>query len=57
MRVTTGTRDQFPDTLLKWCRRLVAYKWDYNHSRGPGRPCVTQSIGTLVVRMAVVHYE
>jgi putative transposase len=42
-----------PDTLLKWYRRLVAYKWDYSHRRGPGRPCVMQSIATLVVRMAV----
>jgi putative transposase len=42
-----------PDTLLKWYRRLVAYKWNYSHRRGPGRPCVMQSIATLVVRMAV----
>src|ERR1700716_1712483 len=42
-----------PDTLLKWYRRLVAYKWDYSHRRGPGRPCVMQSITTLVVRIAV----
>ena len=42
-----------PDTLLKWYRRLVAHKWDYTHRRGPGRPCIMQSIATLVVRMAV----
>jgi putative transposase len=42
-----------PDTLLKWYSRLVAYKWNYSHRRGPGRPCVMQSIATLVVRMAV----
>lgn len=25
-----------PDTLLRWCRELVASKWNYNHRRGPG---------------------
>src|SRR5258707_694087 len=42
-----------PDTLLKWYRRLVANKWNHSHRRGAGRPCVMQSIATLVVRMAV----
>lgn len=42
-----------PDTLLKWYRRLVAHKWNYAHRRGPGRPCVMQSIATLVARIAV----
>src|SRR5450631_1323903 len=27
-----------PDTLLRWHRRLVAQKWNFNHRRGPGRP-------------------
>jgi putative transposase len=42
-----------PDTLLKWYRRLLAHKWNYTHRRGPGRPCVIQSIATLVARIAV----
>jgi hypothetical protein len=42
-----------PDTLLRWCRELVASKWDYSHRRGPGRPPVMKTIVDLVVRMAL----
>jgi len=29
-----------PDTLLRWYRERVAFKWNYSHRRGPGRPRV-----------------
>src|SRR5260221_12776785 len=28
----------FPDTLLRWHRRLVAQKWSFVERRSPGRP-------------------
>ncbi len=40
-----------PDTLLAWHRKLIAKKWTYAR-KGPGRPCVTQEITDLVLRMA-----
>ena len=43
-----------PDTLLRWYRKLVAFKWTYSHrQRGPGRPRVMRTIVDLVVRMAL----
>jgi len=27
-----------PDTLLRWHRQLIAQKFDFSHSRQPGRP-------------------
>jgi putative transposase len=42
-----------PDTLLRWYRGTVAYKWNYSHRRGPGRPRVMQAIVKLVLRMAL----
>jgi putative transposase len=42
-----------PDTLLRWYREMVAYKWNYSHRRGPGRPRVMQAIVKLVLRMAL----
>jgi len=41
-----------PDTLLRWHRRLVAQKWNFNHRRGPGRPGIMRHISELIVRMA-----
>jgi len=42
-----------PDTLLRWYREMVAWKWNYSHRRGPGRPRVMQTIVNLVLRMAL----
>ena len=42
-----------PDTLLRWYRDLVVFKWNYGHRRGPGRPRVRAKIVDLVLRMAL----
>jgi transposase len=41
-----------PDTLLRWHRRLVAWKWTYPHRKTPGRPSTPTEIRRLVVAMA-----
>jgi len=42
-----------PDTLLCWCRRLIARKFDGSKSRSyPGRPRINEEVEQLVVRMA-----
>jgi putative transposase len=41
-----------PDTLLRWHRRLVAWKWTYPHRKTPGRPSTPVSVVRLVVAMA-----
>jgi len=42
-----------PDTILGWCRRLVARKFDGSKSRRyPGRPRIDEEIEQLAVRMA-----
>jgi putative transposase len=41
-----------PDTLLRWHRRLAAWKWTYSRSAAPGRPSTSASIRRLVVAMA-----
>ena len=42
-----------PDTLLGWCRRLIARKFDGSKSRRyPGRPRIDHEIEQWVVRMA-----
>jgi putative transposase len=41
-----------PDTLLRWHRWLVAWKWTYPRSAAPGRPSTSASIRRLVVAMA-----
>src|SRR5450759_3797740 len=41
-----------PDSLLRGYREMVAWKWNYSHRRGPGRPRVMQRIVNLVLRMA-----
>lgn len=40
------------DTVLRWHRRLVAWKWAYPRSAAPGRPSTSASIRRLVVAMA-----
>jgi transposase InsO family protein len=40
-----------PDTILRWHRELIAWKWTYARRR-PGRPQVLAEIRRLVVRMA-----
>jgi putative transposase len=39
-----------PDTLLRWHRRLVRWRWSYPH-RG-GRPCVDAWLAVLIEQMA-----
>ena len=40
-----------PDTLMRWHRRLIAWKWTYVAGR-VGRPGLRQAISDLIVRMA-----
>jgi hypothetical protein len=42
-----------PDTLLRWYRELVTFKWNYSHRRGPGRPRVMKTIVDLILRLAL----
>jgi transposase len=44
--------DVSPDTLLRWHRRLVAWRWTYPRSAAPGRPSTPVSLTRLVVEMA-----
>jgi putative transposase len=42
-----------PDTILAWCRALIAKKFDGSHKRSsPGRPNIDKDLEALVVRMA-----
>jgi putative transposase len=41
-----------PDTLLRWHRRLVAWRWTYSRSPTPGRPSTPVLVTRLVVTMA-----
>ena len=41
-----------PDTLLRWHRRLVAWRWTYPRQAAPGRPSTPTPIWRLVVTMA-----
>jgi transposase len=41
-----------PGTLLRWHRRLVAWKWTYRHRATPGRPSTPAAVRRLVVAMA-----
>jgi hypothetical protein len=40
-----------PQTLLRWCRRMVAGAWTYPH-RGRGRPPLDKHAQQLIVRLA-----
>ena len=42
-----------PDTLLRWYREMLAFKWNYSHRRSPGRPRVMSTIADRIVRMAL----
>ena len=44
--------DVSSDTLLRWHRRLVAWRWAYPRSAAPGRPPTAASVARLVVVMA-----
>ncbi len=40
-----------PDTLRAWYRKLITRQW--THARkGPGRPCISEEIIELILRMA-----
>jgi putative transposase len=41
-----------PETLLRWHRELVAWKWTFVERRSPGRPRIRGELVALVVRMA-----
>jgi transposase InsO family protein len=42
-----------PDTLLRWHRQLIAFKWNYSDRRQRvGRPRIRQEVVDLLVRMA-----
>lgn len=40
-----------PETIRRWHRALVAWRWTYSH-RPPGRPSVAACVRTLVQRLA-----
>jgi hypothetical protein len=40
-----------PETLLRWHRRIVAWRWTYPHRR-PGRPPVDVEVRQLILRLA-----
>ncbi len=42
-----------PETILRWCRRLVARKYDGSGKRRPGRPRVMDVIRALATRMTL----
>jgi hypothetical protein len=42
-----------PDTILAWCRKLIAHKFDGSqYHRYPGRPRIESKLETLIVQMA-----
>ncbi len=41
-----------PDTLLKWHRELVRWKWTFTNRRTGGRPPITAELQALIVRLA-----
>jgi hypothetical protein len=41
-----------PDTLIRWCRRLIAKKYEGSHARRAGRPKTVAEIERLILRIA-----
>jgi putative transposase len=41
-----------PDTMLKWHRELVAWKWTFRRKGEVGRPRTTAEVEALVARLA-----
>jgi hypothetical protein len=41
-----------PQTLLRWRRTLVRWKWTYRKGRKPGRPPIDPEIAQLILRLA-----
>ncbi len=41
-----------PDTLLKWHRELVRYKWTFARPQSSGRPSITTDTKALILRLA-----
>ena len=41
-----------PETVLKWYRELVRWKWTQDHRNKGGRPRIDQELEALIVRLA-----
>ena len=41
-----------PNTILGWCRKLVAHKFDGSGCRGPGTPQIKREVEELIIRRA-----
>ncbi len=41
-----------PETVFKWHRELVRWKWNYQHKRRGGRPRTKRELEQLIVRLA-----
>ncbi len=41
-----------PDTLLKWHRELVRWKWTFKQGAPRGRPAITPELEALILRLA-----
>lgn len=41
-----------PETVLRWHRQLVRYKWTYSSKKGVGRPKVRRELENLIIRIA-----
>ena len=41
-----------PDTVLRWHRDMVRWKWTFKRKAKPGKPRISPELETLVVRLA-----
>jgi putative transposase len=41
-----------PETILRWHRELVRWKWSYPHKNKGGRPSISKELDELVLRLA-----
>ncbi|MHB1134968.1 MAG: hypothetical protein ACYC4L_21570 [Chloroflexota bacterium] len=41
-----------PDTVLRWQRVLVRWKWTFKQPRSPGRPRTVPEVENLIVQLA-----